>query len=111
MDRYNYDPFHAIADPGRRDILMMLTKEKLSINAIADNFDISRPAVSKHIKILYEAGFIAISEQGRERYCELSQKGFDEVKEWIVFFEQFWKQKMLNLEKLLNKQSHKKPKK
>ncbi|MBS1687447.1 MAG: winged helix-turn-helix transcriptional regulator [Bacteroidetes bacterium] len=111
MDRYNYDPFHAIADPGRRNILMMLTKEKLSINAIADNFDISRPAVSKHIKILYEAGFIAISEEGRERYCELSPKGFEEVKEWIVFFEQFWKQKMLNLEKLLIKRSNKKPKK
>lgn len=111
MDKYNYDPFHAIADPGRRDILMMLTHEKLSINAIAENFDISRPAVSKHIKILEEAGFIAITEQGRERYCELNAKGFNEIKEWVIFFEQFWKQKMANLEELLNKRHNKKPKK
>lgn len=111
MDKYNYDPFHAIADPGRRDILMMLTHEKLSINAIAENFDISRPAVSKHIKILVEAGFIAITEQGRERYCELNAKGFNEIKEWVIFFEQFWKQKVANLEELLNKRHNKKPKK
>ncbi len=111
MPNYNYDPFHAIADPGRRDILMMLTTEKLSINAIANNFDISRPAVSKHIKILDEAGFITITEQGRERYCQLNQKGFEEVKHWIVFFEQFWNQKLLNLEKLLHKRSSKKTKK
>lgn len=107
MQKYNYDPFHALADPGRRDILMMLTAHQMSINNIADNFEISRPAVSKHIKILYEAGFITITDQGRERYCQLNQKGFEEVKEWIVFFEQFWRQKMSNLEQLLHKRNRK----
>jgi DNA-binding transcriptional ArsR family regulator len=111
MNKSNYDPFHAIADAGRRDILMLLTAEKLSINAIANNFEISRPAVSKHIKILDEAGFITITEQGRERYCQLNQKGFEEVKEWIVFFEQFWNQKLSNLEKLLRTRKTKKTKK
>ena len=107
MTSYNYDPFQAIADPGRREILMLLTAEQLSINAIAGNFGISRPAVSKHIKILHEAGFINITDQGRERYCQLNQKGFDQVGEWIAFFEQFWTKKLQNLEDVLNKK-HKK---
>jgi DNA-binding transcriptional ArsR family regulator len=97
------DPFQAIADPSRREILMLLTKEKLSINALAGNFEMSRPAVSKHVKVLYEAGLIAINDHGRERYCELKPDGFDQVKNWILFFDQFWREKLQNLENLLNK--------
>ena len=100
------DPFHAIADPSRREILMMLTKDKLSINALAGNFDISRPAVSKHVKVLYDAGLILINDHGRERYCELKPDGFDDIKNWLVFFDQFWKEKLQNLENLLNEQSN-----
>jgi len=107
MKHYYTDPFQAIADPGRREILMMLSAEKMSINAIADNFDISRPAISRHVKILSEAGFISITDLGRERYCELSSEGFDRVKEWIEYYERFWQRKLKNLEKLLNKK-HKK---
>jgi DNA-binding transcriptional ArsR family regulator len=103
--RTNTDPFHAISDGNRREILMLLTNQKLSINSLADNFDISRPAISKHIKVLYEAGFIQISEEGRERYCELNAAGFDEVKQWITYFEQFWTKKFQNLENLLNKRA------
>ncbi|MDB4921436.1 helix-turn-helix transcriptional regulator [Mucilaginibacter sp.] len=100
--RANLDPFQAIADPSRRGILMLLTKNKLSINSLAGNFDISRPAVSKHVKVLYDAGLIQIKDQGRERYCELKPDGFDEVKEWLNFFDKFWKNKLQNLENLLN---------
>ncbi|MBV8391212.1 MAG: winged helix-turn-helix transcriptional regulator [Mucilaginibacter sp.] len=107
MTRRNTDPFQAIADTHRREILMLLTDKKLSINSLADNFDISRPAVSKHIKVLYEAGFIQISEEGRERYCELNPAGFDEVKQWITYFEQFWKEKLQSLENLLNQRNKK----
>ena len=67
MSTETVDAFQALADRGRREILMMVAKEKRSINAIAENFDISRPAVSKHIKILQNAGFINIEEKGRER--------------------------------------------
>lgn len=80
---------------------MMLAKEKKAINAIADNFDISRPAVSKHIKVLHDTGFITIREQGRERYCELHSGGFDEIREWINFFETYWRTRLSNLETLL----------
>ncbi|MGF7038298.1 ArsR/SmtB family transcription factor [Mucilaginibacter lappiensis] len=102
--RTNTDPFQALADPGRRAILMLLSQDKQSINTIAGNFDISRPAVSKHVKVLYEAGLILIKDSGRERYCELNPAGFDEVKKWLEFFDQFWKNKLQNLENLLNQQ-------
>jgi len=99
------DTFQAIADPSRREILMLLTKDKMSINSLAGNFDMSRPAVSKHVKVLYEAGLILISDQGRERYCELKPEGFGEIKKWLTFFDQFWKEKLQNLENLLNERS------
>lgn len=97
------DIFQAIADPSRREILMLLTKEKHTINALAGNFDMSRPAVSKHVKVLYDAGLIAITDHGRERYCELKADGFDDIKEWLNYFDKFWHQKLQNLENLLNK--------
>lgn len=105
--RVTSDPFQAIADPSRREILMLLTKDRLSINALAGNFEMSRPAVSKHVKVLYEAGLILIRDQGRERYCELSPDGFDEVKEWLNFFDKFWKHKLQNLENLLDQRAKK----
>lgn len=95
------DAFQAIADPNRREILLMLAKEKQNINTIADSFNISRPAVSKHIKVLYHSGFITITEQGRERYCELNQEGFDTLKAWIGFFEQYWMDKLKSLDAFL----------
>lgn len=96
------DAFQAIADPSRRQILMLLSKDKLTINALAGNFEMSRPAVSKHVKVLHEAGLIGIQEQGRERYCYLQPEGFDEIKNWLIFFDQFWREKLRNLENLLN---------
>ncbi len=101
MSTGTVDYFQALADPGRRDILMMVAKQKRSINAIAENFDISRPAVSKHIKILRNAGFINIEEKGRERYCVLNQAGFNEVRQWINLFEEYWKAQFENLENYL----------
>lgn len=58
------DVFQAIADPTRREILTLLAHKQLNLNAVADNFDISRPAVSKHIKILTECGLVVIKQQG-----------------------------------------------
>lgn len=103
--KQTYDPFQAIGDPSRREILHLLSKDSLTINSLAENFDMSRPAVSKHIKILYEAGFISIEDIGRERYCILNPDGFNELQEWINFFDNFWKSKLGKLEDLLNKKS------
>ncbi len=103
MTALQLDSFQAIADPSRREILFMLAGDKMSINSIAEQFDISRPAISKHIKVLHQAGFITFEEKGRERFCILRREGFDEVKEWINFFDNFWKERLSNLEKFLEK--------
>ena len=97
------DAFQVIADPSRRKMLRLLSKDSLTINSLAENFDMSRPAVSKHIKILYTAGFISIRDIGRERYCTLKQDGFNELQEWISYFDNFWTFKLKKLEMLLNK--------
>jgi DNA-binding transcriptional ArsR family regulator len=80
----------------------LLSKESLTINALAENFDMSRPAVSKHIKIMYNAGFISITDIGRERYCTLKQDGFDALQQWINYFDSFWTNKLKKLEAILN---------
>jgi DNA-binding transcriptional ArsR family regulator len=90
------DAFQVIADPSRRQILQLLTKKSLTINSIAVNFDMSRPAISKHLKILDNAGFISTRNVGRERYCILKQDGFIELQEWIAYFDKFWAGKLKN---------------
>ena len=97
------DAFQVIGDPSRRKMLMLLSEDSLTINSLADNFDMSRPAVSKHIKILHTAGFISIQDIGRERYCTLKQDGFKELQNWISYFDKFWTSKLKKLEILLNK--------
>jgi DNA-binding transcriptional ArsR family regulator len=101
------DAFQVIADPSRRQMLRLLSKDSLTINSLAENFDMSRPAVSKHIKILYTAGFISIQDIGRERYCMLRQDGFNELQEWIDYFDKFWVSKLKKLETILNNKLNK----
>lgn len=98
----NLDAFQVIADPSRRQILQMLTQASYNINSISENFEMSRPAVSKHIKILQTAGFVSIQEIGRERYCKLSKEGFTEIRNWVDYFDKFWNSKLKNLETILN---------
>lgn len=88
------DVFQAIADPTRREIINLLARNELNLNAVADNFEISRPAVSKHIKILTECGLIVIKQQGRERYCRAELKKLKEVAEWTNRYREFWKEKL-----------------
>jgi DNA-binding transcriptional ArsR family regulator len=102
MKQQTFDAFQVIADPSRRQMLQLLSKESLTINALAENFDMSRPAVSKHIKILYNAGFISIQDIGRERHCLLKQDGFNKLQEWFNFFDKFWVNKLKKLETILN---------
>lgn len=105
MNTQRLDAFQVIADSSRRQMLMMLSKNSMTINSIAENFDMSRPAVSKHIKILYGAGFITIKDIGRERHCVLKQDGFNELQEFIDYFDKFWTTKLSKLQTLLNNKS------
>lgn len=100
------DTFQVIGDPSRRKMLMLLSADSLTINSLADNFDMSRPAVSKHIKILETAGFISIEDIGRERHCTLKKDGFEELQDWLSHFDKFWSSKLKKLENLLNNKSH-----
>ncbi len=97
------DVFQAIADPVRRDILNMLTHQQLNLNSIAGNFDISRPAISQHIKILTECGLVVISQQGRERYCYLQPKKMSEVNDWLEPFRKLWEERYTQLDALLDR--------
>src|SRR5215207_7372552 len=107
MPQPTLDAFRAIGDPSRRQILLLLSKERRTINSLVANFDMSRPAVSKHIKILQNTGFISIEDVGRERYCRLKRNGFTELQQWINFFDAFWQLKLQKLETLLNNRSSK----
>ena len=99
------DVFQAIADPTRRSIINMLSSQSLNLNAVAENFDISRPAISKHIKILTECGLIEIKQQGRERYCEAKLQKLNEVSQWIEQYRVFWTKKLDALENFLAEDS------
>jgi|SRR6478735_7871731 len=96
------DVFQAIADPTRRDIINLLAHRELNLNAVADKFDISRPAISKHIKILTECGLITIKQQGRERYCHANLKKLEQVAKWTEQYRAFWTGKLDALEDFLN---------
>ncbi|OKS89414.1 ArsR/SmtB family transcription factor [Mucilaginibacter polytrichastri] len=103
MKKKNTDIFGALADPNRRKILMLLSAGILSVSALAEQFEVSRPAISKHIKVLEENNLVTVTDQGRERLCELQQQGFLELYDWIKFYDAFWNEKFNNLENYLNK--------
>ena len=95
------DVFQAIADPTRREIIHLLSGKTLNLNAVAENFDVSRPAISRHIKILTQCGLIVIKQQGRERYCEADLKSLNQVSKWVEQYRAFWTKKLDALEHFL----------
>jgi DNA-binding transcriptional ArsR family regulator len=105
VDRYTMrrDVFQAIADPTRRAIINMIAHRSLNLNSVADQFNISRPAISKHIKILTECGLITMHQQGRERFCEAKLEKLNEVSDWVDKYKEFWETKLDALELYLDK--------
>jgi len=95
------DVFQAIADPNRRAILSMLAEKRMTLNDVAENFEISRPAISKHIKILKECGLVIVIPQGRERYVEARFDKLNEVTDWIEQYRQIWEARFGRLDDLL----------
>ena len=92
------DVFQAIADPTRREIIHLITHQSMNLNAVAGNFNVSRPAISKHIKILTECGLIVIKKQGRDHFCEAKLEKLNEVSDWIQQYKKFWETKLDALE-------------
>jgi DNA-binding transcriptional ArsR family regulator len=95
------DVFQAIADPHRRAIINLLSQKRLTLNGVAENFSISRPAISKHIKILHECGLVTLEQRGRERYCEVKLEKLTEVSDWVEQYRKFWEAKFDALEAYL----------
>jgi DNA-binding transcriptional ArsR family regulator len=96
------DVFQAIADPTRREIIQLIARQNLNLNGVAENFKMSRPAISKHIKILTECGLISINQQGRERYCEARLEKLNEVSDWVEQYKKFWNERLDALESYLD---------
>jgi DNA-binding transcriptional ArsR family regulator len=88
------DVYQAIADPTRREIIRLVAAKPLNLNGIAENFDMSRPAISQHIKILTECGLITIRQEGRERYCSARLDKRNEVYTWVEQYRAFWETKL-----------------
>ena len=88
------DVFQAIADPTRREIINLIAYQPLNLNAIAENFSVSRPAISQHIKVLTECGLIIIRQQGRERFCEARLGGLTEISHWIERYRRLWDERL-----------------
>lgn len=100
------DVFKAIADPTRRQILLMLAQEPRSVNTISEQFQISRPAVSKHIKVLSDSNLVKIETDqidGRQRNCYAQLEALAEVNDYLDQLEKFWKSKLNNLGEYLKK--------
>jgi DNA-binding transcriptional ArsR family regulator len=95
------DVFQAIADPNRRMILSMLSDGGLNVNQVADHFDITRSAVSQHMKILTECGLVVINKKGRERYCEAKLDKLGEIWDWLNQYKKFWEDKFDAMENAL----------
>lgn len=104
------DVFQAIADPVRRDIIDLLAEEPLTVNAVAERFEISRPAVSKHIKILSECGLLKTIPKGRERHCVIIPKELSQVSDWVEQHRKLWEHKLDAFEDYLNELKSKKSK-
>jgi len=96
------DVFQAIADPTRRHIINMLAQRSLNLNAIAENFETSRPTISQHVKLLQECGLIVVKKKGRERFCEAHLVKLAEVAQWVNKYKVYWNVKLDALEEFLD---------
>jgi len=101
------DVFQAIADPTRRAILSLLALQAMTPNALADHFDSSRQAISKHIKILTECQLITHEQTGREIHYHFNSKKLKEVDKWLQQFREMWDTRFTQLDNLLKNTKNK----
>ncbi|MEN1784759.1 MAG: metalloregulator ArsR/SmtB family transcription factor [Bacteroidota bacterium] len=96
------DVFQAIADPVRRDILELLATDSLTVNEVAQKFEISRPAISKHLKILNECGLLDYKQVGRERLCLIQPQKLIPAFLWIQQYHKLWEDRINSFENYLH---------
>jgi len=102
------DVFQAIADPTRRAIILLIAFQAMTPNAIAEHFDTSRQAVSKHLQILTECEIVKQEQSGREIYYQLDGTKMKEIDKWLEQFKKIWEGRFNELDKVLLKLKTKK---
>jgi DNA-binding transcriptional ArsR family regulator len=94
--------FGALANPTRREVLDLLLKGPRPVADIADHFDMARPSVSEHLKVLRESGLVEETKQGRFRYYSLSAGPLHEVRSWLAPYERFWRDRIAAMGEVLD---------
>lgn len=97
--------FRAISDPTRREILHILCGGRQTVGGIAGNFRMSRPAISKHIRLLHRAGLVVTEQQGTSNLCSLNVQPLRHVSDWLGEYEAFWKSSLESLKDYMEKKS------
>lgn len=95
--------FGAISHPARRQMLDLLTSADRSVHALAGHFEMTRPAVSQHLRVLLDAGLVTEQRHGRERHYQLVPARLAPVRDWIAHYERFWDHHLQRLQKHLTK--------
>ena len=95
------DIFHAIADPTRRAIITLIALQAMTPSAIAEHFDSTRQAVSKHLKVLTECELVTQKHQGREIYYQLELNKMKEIDKWLNQFRKIWETRFNQLDEVL----------
>lgn len=105
------DVFQAIADPTRRRIIDLLSRKSLNLGTLAEQFDISRPAISQQIKVLEECGLVETKREGRETFCSIQPKELKKIADWAGRYAGLWEERIDSFEAFVNTLHKKKKKK
>jgi DNA-binding transcriptional ArsR family regulator len=97
--------FAALASPVRREVLKLLLGGAKPVQELADHFDMRRPSLSEHLKVLKDAGLVSERKDGRFRYYSLEAAPLHEVSEWLSPYERFWREKLGSLRDLLDEEN------
>ncbi len=100
--------FRGLADPTRRDILMLLSRQDMTIGDVAGRYDITRAAVKKHLIILQEGNLISVHPSGRERINRLNPPGLKPAADWLGYFDAFWDDRLQALQKAVDEEEKRK---
>lgn len=95
--------FRALSDPTRRDILLMLQEKNMTIGQVAENFDMTRAAVKKHLTVLSDGGLVEVRNRGRERINIFNPAGMAPVYDWLTYFDTFWDERLNALKSTIEK--------
>ena len=101
------DPFNAIAEPRRRDILVFLAPRERPVNDVVDALSLPQPSVSKHLRVLLQVGLVDVRREGRQLMYRTNAKALEPVHEWTGRFERYWRDQLLRIKERAERQSKK----